>query len=285
MTSLGSSARASSASAPPLYCGVLQCLSSNPRLPFILVTSFTIQVGWDFCVIDQLREGYRGNGEVGNGRGDDYVDAINHMMVILDCCLSHLGIPTTNQPARTSSNPRQQDTIYGWGKVDGTTCTGETNTSYAAGTTKNKHTSGVQDGIATRDNHGLLSGKGNETWSFNDIVVGGSSSSKWTALKEEEDSISCSPGLPDVSNSRHFDTELDRLKRGFKELKEKQNVENSFSGPNEQFAEIAHLKQNLFEQGQEKDSLIKTVSELKNKLQLEENRNIEKREIELKKEN
>ncbi|GJS94357.1 retrovirus-related pol polyprotein from transposon TNT 1-94 [Tanacetum coccineum] len=68
----------------------------------------------------------------------------------------------------------------------------------------------------------------------------------------------------------------------FKSGKKKQNVENSFSGPNEQFAEIAHLKQNLFEQGQEKDSLMKTVSELKNKLQLEENRNIE-REIELEK--
>ncbi|GKA03767.1 hypothetical protein Tco_0676548 [Tanacetum coccineum] len=65
-------------------------------------------------------------------------------------------------------------------------------------------------------------------------------------------------------------------------MKEKQNVENSFSGSNEQFAEIVHLKQNLFEQGQEKECLMKTVSELKNKLKLEENRNIE-REIELEK--
>ncbi|GJS65028.1 integrase, catalytic region, zinc finger, CCHC-type containing protein [Tanacetum coccineum] len=77
-------------------------------------------------------------------------------------------------------------------------------------------------------------------------------------------------------------TELDRYKEEVKDLKEKQNVENSFSGSNEQFAEIAHLKQNLFEQVQEKDCLIKTVSELKNKLKFEENRNIE-REIELEK--
>ncbi|GJU80537.1 hypothetical protein Tco_1282902 [Tanacetum coccineum] len=84
------------------------------------------------------------------------------------------------------------------------------------------------------------------------------------------------------SVNKALTTELDRYKEEVKELKEKQNVENSFSGPNEQFAEIAHLKQNLFEQGQEKDSLMKTVSELKNKLQLEENRNIE-REIELEK--
>ncbi|GJS55183.1 hypothetical protein Tco_0628545 [Tanacetum coccineum] len=38
-------------------------------------------------------------------------------------------------------------------------------------------------------------------------------------------------------------TELDRYKEEVKDLKEKQNVENSFSGSNEQFAEIVHLKQ------------------------------------------
>ncbi|GKD84093.1 integrase, catalytic region, zinc finger, CCHC-type containing protein, partial [Tanacetum coccineum] len=63
-------------------------------------------------------------------------------------------------------------------------------------------------------------------------------------------------------------TELDRYKEEIKDLKEKQNVENSFSGSNEQFAEIVHLK--------------KIVSELTNKLKLEENRNIE-REINLEK--
>ncbi|GJW39103.1 hypothetical protein Tco_0064948 [Tanacetum coccineum] len=77
-------------------------------------------------------------------------------------------------------------------------------------------------------------------------------------------------------------TELDRYKEEIKDLKEKQNVENSFPGSNEQFAEIVHLKKNLFEQVQEKDCLMKTVSELTNKLKLEENRNIE-REIDLEK--
>ncbi|GJU38369.1 hypothetical protein Tco_1191326 [Tanacetum coccineum] len=84
------------------------------------------------------------------------------------------------------------------------------------------------------------------------------------------------------SVNKALSTELDRYKEEVKELKEKQNVENSFSGSNEQFAEIVHLKKNLFEQGQEKECLMKTVSELKNKLELEENRNIE-REIELEK--
>ncbi|GKE86032.1 hypothetical protein Tco_1559774, partial [Tanacetum coccineum] len=77
-------------------------------------------------------------------------------------------------------------------------------------------------------------------------------------------------------------TELDRYKEEVKDLKEKQNVENSFSGSNEQFDEIVRLKQNLFEQMQEKDCLMKTVSELKNELKLEENRNIG-REIALEK--
>ncbi|GJR47354.1 retrovirus-related pol polyprotein from transposon TNT 1-94 [Tanacetum coccineum] len=77
-------------------------------------------------------------------------------------------------------------------------------------------------------------------------------------------------------------TELDRYKEEIKDLKEKQNVENSFSGSNEQFDEIVRLKQNLFEQVQEKDCLMKTVSELKNELKLEENRNID-REIALEK--
>ncbi|GKC89075.1 hypothetical protein Tco_1149724 [Tanacetum coccineum] len=84
------------------------------------------------------------------------------------------------------------------------------------------------------------------------------------------------------SINKALTTELNRYKEEVKDLKEKQNVENSFSGSNEQFAEMVHLKQNLFEQVQEKDCLMKTVSELKNKLKLEENRNIE-REIDLEK--
>ncbi|GJV26584.1 hypothetical protein Tco_1379279 [Tanacetum coccineum] len=77
-------------------------------------------------------------------------------------------------------------------------------------------------------------------------------------------------------------TELDRYKGEVKDLKEMQNVENSFSGSNEQYAEIVRLKEILFEQVQEKDSLMKTVSDLKNDLKIEENRNID-REIALEK--
>ncbi|GKA17325.1 hypothetical protein Tco_0697162, partial [Tanacetum coccineum] len=71
-------------------------------------------------------------------------------------------------------------------------------------------------------------------------------------------------------------TELDRYKEEVKDLKEMQNVENSFSGSNERYAEIERLKQTLSEQVQEKNSLMKTVSDLKNDLKMEENRNIER---------
>ncbi|GJW99306.1 hypothetical protein Tco_0183220, partial [Tanacetum coccineum] len=77
-------------------------------------------------------------------------------------------------------------------------------------------------------------------------------------------------------------TELDRYKEEVKDLKEMQIVENSFSRSNEQYAEIECLKQTLSEQVQEKDSLMKTVSDLKNDLKMEENRNID-REIALEK--
>ncbi|GJS81210.1 retrovirus-related pol polyprotein from transposon TNT 1-94 [Tanacetum coccineum] len=78
-------------------------------------------------------------------------------------------------------------------------------------------------------------------------------------------------------------TELDRYKEEVKDLKEIQNVEKQyFQDQMNSIAENCRLKQNLFEQVQEKDSLMKTVSDLKNDLKREENRNID-REIALEK--
>ncbi|GJX34522.1 hypothetical protein Tco_0246079 [Tanacetum coccineum] len=84
------------------------------------------------------------------------------------------------------------------------------------------------------------------------------------------------------SANKALTTELDRYKEEVKDLKEMQNVENSFSGSNEQNAEIERLKQTLSEQVQEKDSLMKTISDLEKDLKMEENRNID-REIALEK--
>ncbi|GJW46362.1 hypothetical protein Tco_0078008 [Tanacetum coccineum] len=84
------------------------------------------------------------------------------------------------------------------------------------------------------------------------------------------------------SANKALTTELDRYKEEVKDLKEMQNVEKNVSGSNEQYAEIERLKQTLSKQVQEKDSLMKTVSDLKNDLKMEENRNID-REIALEK--
>ncbi|GKE78545.1 hypothetical protein Tco_1544665, partial [Tanacetum coccineum] len=50
-----------------------------------------------------------------NQKGDDLIDAINHMMSFLTAVVTSR-YPTTNNQLRTSSNPNQQATIYD-GKV------------------------------------------------------------------------------------------------------------------------------------------------------------------------
>ncbi|GKF19101.1 hypothetical protein Tco_0067739, partial [Tanacetum coccineum] len=78
------------------------------------------------------------------------------------------------------------------------------------------------------------------------------------------------------SANKALTTKLDRYKEEVKDLKERKNVENKFSGSNEQYTEIERLKQTLYKQVQEKDSLMKTVSDLKNDLKIEENINVDK---------
>ncbi|GJR86158.1 hypothetical protein Tco_0210169 [Tanacetum coccineum] len=72
-------------------------------------------------------------------KGDDPIDVINHMMSFLTAVVTSR-YPTTNNQLRTSSNPRQQATIYD-GKVTVQPVQGR-QTTYAAGTTR-KYTPGV----------------------------------------------------------------------------------------------------------------------------------------------
>ncbi|GJV52648.1 retrovirus-related pol polyprotein from transposon TNT 1-94 [Tanacetum coccineum] len=316
-------------------------------------------------------------------KGDDPIDAINHMMSFLTAVVTSR-YPTTNNQLRTSSNPRQQATIYD-GKVTVQPVQGR-QTTYAAGTTR-KYTPGASGSNTGKQRTVICyncKGEGHiakqctkpkrkrdETW-FNDKVLLVQAQASGQALTEEEIAFLADPGLPDIQTSQtvithnaayqaddldaydsdcdelnsakialmanlsrngsdaltevhnqdnlnydlfnqseqimtsseqsndvsqtetnitsdsniipysYFDTELDRYKGEVKDLKEMQNVENSFSGSNEQYAEIVRLKKTLFEQVQEKDSLMKTVFDLKNVLKKEENRNID-REIALEK--
>ncbi|GJY30073.1 retrovirus-related pol polyprotein from transposon TNT 1-94 [Tanacetum coccineum] len=176
---------------------------------------------------------------------------LNHMMSFL-LQLSH---PVSYSPTiislRLRQTPRQQATIYD-GKVTMQPVHGR-QTTYAAGTTR-KYTCQIAlmanlPGIAQMP-----------LTKYSNIIL--------------------------ILSTYEAQQETSRLstlyKEEVKDLKEMQNVENSFSGSNEQYAEIVRLKQNLFEQVQEKDSLMKTVSDLKNDLKMEENRNID-REIALEK--
>ncbi|GJT65486.1 ribonuclease H-like domain-containing protein [Tanacetum coccineum] len=72
-------------------------------------------------------------------KGDDPIDVINHMMSFLTAVVTSR-YPTTNNQLRTSSNPRQQATIYD-GKVTVQPVQGR-QTTYAAGTTR-KYTPGA----------------------------------------------------------------------------------------------------------------------------------------------
>ncbi|GJY67283.1 retrovirus-related pol polyprotein from transposon TNT 1-94 [Tanacetum coccineum] len=340
-------------------------------------------------------------------KGDDPIDAINHMMSFLTAVVTSR-YPTTNNQLRTSSNPRQQATIYD-GKVTVQPVQGR-QTTYAAGTTR-KYTPGASGSNTGKQRTVICyncKGEGHiakqctkpkrkrdETW-FNDKVLLVQAQASGQVLTEEEIAFLADPGLPDTqkitsialmanlsrngsdaltevhnpdnltydlinqseqimtsseqsndvnqteteitsdsniipysqylsetqtenatnlmnssaqqdalilsmfeqlntqvmnctnvnleykSANKALTTKLDRYKEEVKDLKEMQNVENSFSGSNEQYAKIERLKQTLSEQVQEKDSLMKTVFDLKNDLKMEENRNID-REIALEK--
>ncbi|GKE95375.1 hypothetical protein Tco_1580230, partial [Tanacetum coccineum] len=127
-------------------------------------------------------------------KGDDPIDAINHMMSFLTAVVTSR-YPTTNNQLRTSSNPRQQATIYD-GKVTVQPVQGR-QTTYAAGTTR-KYTPGAS---------GSNTGKQRTVICYNLAKEGGSiiakhSSARGQALTEEKIAFLADPGLPDIQTSQ-----------------------------------------------------------------------------------
>ncbi|GJZ97659.1 retrovirus-related pol polyprotein from transposon TNT 1-94 [Tanacetum coccineum] len=99
--------------------------------------------------------------------------------------------------------------------------------------------------------------------------------------------INCTKiNLDNKSFNDTLTAELQRYKEQVKVLKERQNVDlkskDNVSDSCEQFVEIDHLKQTLSEHLKEKESLMQTVTLLKNDFKKEESRNID-REIALEK--
>ncbi|GJS11186.1 hypothetical protein Tco_0367982 [Tanacetum coccineum] len=263
-------------------------------------------------------------------KGDDPIDAINHMMSFLTAVVTSR-YPTTNNQLRNSLNPRQQATINN-GRVTLQPIQGR-QTSLAVGTSRT-YTLGESRSNSRKQR----------------IVICYNSQASGQILHEEELAFLADPGIPeaqatqtvithnaayqaddldaydsdcdeltkhcqivqvmpssDLSNVvNHSETEitsdsniipysyvndtltveLERYKEQVKVLKEGQNVDlrsnNNISDSSAQSVEIDRLKQTLSEHLKEKESLMQTVTLLKNDFKKEESRNID-REIALEK--
>ncbi|GKB67307.1 integrase, catalytic region, zinc finger, CCHC-type containing protein, partial [Tanacetum coccineum] len=146
-------------------------------------------------------------------KGDDPIDAINHMMSFLTAVVTSR-YPTTNNQLRTSSNPRQQATIYD-GKVTVQPVQGR-QTTYAAGTTR-KYTPGASGSNTGKQRTVICyncKGEGHiakqctkpkrkrdDTW-FNDKVLLVQAQASGQALTEDEIAFLADPGLPDNQTSQ-----------------------------------------------------------------------------------
>ncbi|GJX96781.1 hypothetical protein Tco_0352579 [Tanacetum coccineum] len=232
-------------------------------------------------------------------KGDDPIDAINHMMSFLTAVVTSR-YPTTNNQLRTSSNLCQQATVHD-GKVTVQPVQGR-QTTYAAGTTR-KYTPGASGSNTGKQRTTVITH--NAAYQDDDLDAYDSDCGELNSAKialMTNLSRNGSDALTEVNNSDNLaydlinqseqimtsfeqsndvnqtETEITNdsniipysqylsetqqeivqnsnssaqqdvlilsiYKKEVKDLKEMQNVENSFSGSNEQCAEIERLKQ------------------------------------------
>ncbi|GJY36968.1 hypothetical protein Tco_0422346 [Tanacetum coccineum] len=262
-----------------------------------------------------------------HNKGDDPIDAINHMMSFLTVVITY-HYPTTNNQLRNSSNPRKQATINN-GRVTLQPIQG-IQTSLAMGgghmskqCTKPKR---KQDDSWFKDKVLLTVITHNAAYQADDLdaydsncdelntakvalmvnlshygsdalveaaIQNSNSSTQQDALilsvieQLKTQVVNCTKiNLENKSVNDTLTAELERYKEQVKVLKEGQNVDlrsnNNVSDSSAQSVEIDHLKQTLSEHLKEKESLIQTVTLLKNDFKKEESRNID-REIALEK--
>ncbi|GKB05327.1 ribonuclease H-like domain-containing protein [Tanacetum coccineum] len=227
-----------------------------------------------------------------HNKGDDPIDAINHMMSFLTAVVTSC-YPTTNNQLRNSSNPRQQATIND-GRVTLQPIQGR-QTSFAAGTTRTytPRASGTIMG-----NKGLLfvtTAKGKDTSQANGQI-----------LHEEELAFLADLGIAEgqatqtiiTHNAAYQADDLDAYDSDCDELNTTKVAlmtnlshyrsdalaegNDNVSDSSAQSVEIDRLKRTLSENLKEKESLMQAVTLLKNDFKKEESRNID-REIALEK--
>ncbi|GJW69650.1 hypothetical protein Tco_0126567 [Tanacetum coccineum] len=227
-------------------------------------------------------------------KGDDPIDAINHMMSFLTAVVTSQ-YPTTNNQLRTSGDKllmllEQRENTH-MEQVEATR--GNKGLSFVTIATgrvilpssvlsergKGMKHPGLPDTQTSQtvithnaayqvDDLDAYDSDCDELNSAKIALMANLSRNGSDALTETETEITSDSNIIPYSHAnKALITELDRYKEKVKDLKEIQNVENCFSGSNEQYAEIERLKQNLSEQVQEKD---------KNDLKMKENRNIDR---------
>ncbi|GJU15490.1 hypothetical protein Tco_1143456 [Tanacetum coccineum] len=279
--------------------------------------------------IDQLHA-YLGQHEFhSNEKGDDPIDAINHMMSFLIAVVTSR-YPTINNHLRNSSNPRQQATINN-GRVTLQPIQGR-QTSLVVGLLVQAQASskilheeeltfladpGIQEGQATQTviTH-------NAAYQADDLDAYDSNCDKLNtakvalmanlshygsdALAEVHNHVNMNnnminqdvqvmPSSEQSNVMNHLKTEItsdsniipySQYKEQIKVLEEGQNVDlrsnDNISDSSAQSVEIDLLEQTLSEHLKEKESLMQTVTILKNDFKKEESRNID-REISLEK--
>nr|GEY39182.1 hypothetical protein [Tanacetum cinerariifolium] len=237
-------------------------------------------------------------------KGDDPINAINHMLSFLTIVVTSRYLTTNNQ-LRNSSNPREQATINN-GRVTLQPLHGR-QTSLTAGTTKT-YTQGAS---------GNNSGKQRIVICYNYIGEGHMSKQctkpkrKWDdswfkiklfviqaqsndqILHEEELAFLADPGIVEAQatqtvithNAAYQADDLDAYDSDYNELNTAKvplmgNLSHYGSDALAESVEINHLKKTLSEHLKEKESLMKMVILLKNDFKKEESRNID-REIAL----
>ncbi|GJS53734.1 hypothetical protein Tco_0627096 [Tanacetum coccineum] len=208
-------------------------------------------------------------------KGDDPIDAINHMMSFLTAVVTSR-YPTTNNQLRNSSNPRKQATINDGRANDldayDSDCD-ELNTAKVALMVNLSHYGPDAPTEAAIQNS-------NSSAQQDALIL-----SVIEQLKTQV--VNCTKiNLDNKSVNDTLTAELERYKEQVKVLKEGQNVDlrsnDNVSDSSAQSVEIDRLKQTLSEHLKEKESLMQTVTLLKNDFKKEESRNID-REIALEK--
>nr|GEY83156.1 hypothetical protein [Tanacetum cinerariifolium] len=245
-------------------------------------------------------------------KGDDPIDAINHMMSFLTAVVTSRYPPTNNQ-IRTSLNPRQQATINN-GRTTIQPIQGRRNsmtagmsgqyTSGPSGTSRKQRVIVCYNSQANRqvlheEELEFLADPGiAETQSTQYVITNNADyqADDLDAYDSDCDEIN-SAKIALLANLSHYGsdnltednknvnefltTELERYKNQVRILKEQNNVDKA-SEACAQSLEINNLKHILFEHLKEKESLEQKVTLLKNDFQKEESQNID-RELALEK--